>query len=341
MKIKVGDRVKFLNDTGAGAVTRIIDQKTALVQIDGGFEVPWLIRDLVVESGTYYADEEPEEMEEVIPVSKQQFSEKTEPEQSDVAQEDEELIMALLPSSSGGEFTVYLVNSSSYNVKYTIARLQEGELVLFDEGTLEPGIKIDMGRYMPRNLNVEEVFRIQALFYNKGFYRPLSPVDMLVRIDAQDLYDSDKRNRTEYFREKVNVYTIYNWKTKIKVPAFEINSEELRKAMLTKGDEKPEKKQKDEPGPEEVDLHIGQLVRNHSELENSEIIEIQLSRFRTALDSAIIHKTKRIVFIHGVGNGKLKHELRRILDNEYKKSVTYQDASFREYGYGATMVLVK
>jgi dsDNA-specific endonuclease/ATPase MutS2 len=52
-----------------------------------------------------------------------------------------------------------------------------------------------------------------------------------------------------------------------------------------------------------------------------------------------MHKSKKIVFIHGVGNGKLKHELRRILDAEYK-NLRYQDASFKEYGFGATMVLL-
>ena len=76
----------------------------------------------------------------------------------------------------------------------------------------------------------------------------------------------------------------------------------------------------------------------HEGLSNGVILEFQLSRFRTALETAILHKTGRIVFIHGVGNGKLKHEMRRILEREYS-SLQYQDASFKEYGYGATMVL--
>ncbi len=94
-----------------------------------------------------------------------------------------------------------------------------------------------------------------------------------------------------------------------------------------------------EPGIEEVDLHIESLVDDNSGMSNGEILEIQMGRFKTALDTAIIHKLRRIVFIHGVGNGKLKHEIRRTLDRQYPE-LKYQDASFREYGYGATMVII-
>ena len=51
------------------------------------------------------------------------------------------------------------------------------------------------------------------------------------------------------------------------------------------------------------------------------------------------NKGRRIVFIHGVGNGTLKTELRKQLERKYK-GINYQDASFREYGYGATMVII-
>ena len=73
---------------------------------------------------------------------------------------------------------------------------------------------------------------------------------------------------------------------------------------------------------------------------NGEIIEIQLGRFETALQTAVNANSNKIVFIHGVGNGRLKHELRKKLDRKYP-DLKYQDASFKEYGYGATMVYLK
>jgi dsDNA-specific endonuclease/ATPase MutS2 len=65
-----------------------------------------------------------------------------------------------------------------------------------------------------------------------------------------------------------------------------------------------------------------------------------MSRFTIALDGAVRSKTKKIVFIHGIGNGKLKYEIRKTLDSKYSR-LKYQDASFKEYGYGATMVILK
>jgi len=91
---------------------------------------------------------------------------------------------------------------------------------------------------------------------------------------------------------------------------------------------------------EEVDLHISKILDDISGLTSGEIVEIQLARFRTALDGAIKARQKKIIFIHGRGAGKLKREIHKLIDNEYIRC-TYQDASFREYGYGATLVLIK
>jgi dsDNA-specific endonuclease/ATPase MutS2 len=65
-----------------------------------------------------------------------------------------------------------------------------------------------------------------------------------------------------------------------------------------------------------------------------------MSRFTTALEGAILAGTRRIVFIHGVGNGRLKHEILKTLNRKYPK-LRYQDASFKKYGYGATLVMLK
>ena len=51
-------------------------------------------------------------------------------------------------------------------------------------------------------------------------------------------------------------------------------------------------------------------------------------------------KGQKIVFIHGKGDGVLR---RAILDELKRKYKNYpsQDASFREYGFGATMVTIR
>jgi len=80
-------------------------------------------------------------------------------------------------------------------------------------------------------------------------------------------------------------------------------------------------------------------VEDTSGLSEGEIFDIQLRRFEMALETALNGGLKKIIFIHGVGQGKLKHEIIRILHNKYP-DLKYQDASFKEYGYGATMVML-
>jgi hypothetical protein len=89
----------------------------------------------------------------------------------------------------------------------------------------------------------------------------------------------------------------------------------------------------------EVDLHIEKLVDSYSHLTNGQIVVIQLNVFERKLAAAIRNKADKIVFIHGVGNGVLKAEIRKIL-NSYENLVFY-DASYTRYGFGATEVIIK
>ena len=49
---------------------------------------------------------------------------------------------------------------------------------------------------------------------------------------------------------------------------------------------------------------------------------------------------QKLIFIHGKGEGVLRRALINALTYKYK-GYTYQDASFQEYGYGATQVTIK
>ena len=48
MNVKVGDKVRFLNDIGGGTVVKIIDRQSVMVLNDDDFEVPTPVSELVV-----------------------------------------------------------------------------------------------------------------------------------------------------------------------------------------------------------------------------------------------------------------------------------------------------
>ncbi|HEX7414823.1 MAG TPA: Smr/MutS family protein, partial [Bacteroidia bacterium] len=62
--------------------------------------------------------------------------------------------------------------------------------------------------------------------------------------------------------------------------------------------------------------------------------------FQKNLDEAITNRSYKIVFIHGVGNGRLKQEIVAILKN-HSKEVSYQDGDYKKYGFGATEVIIR
>ncbi len=86
-----------------------------------------------------------------------------------------------------------------------------------------------------------------------------------------------------------------------------------------------------------VDLHIEALIEYPEGYSSSELIRIQLNHFRSELDKAMVAKMHTIVFIHGVGNGKLKEAIH----SELKElELKYRPADFSKYGIGATEVLL-
>ena len=73
---------------------------------------------------------------------------------------------------------------------------------------------------------------------------------------------------------------------------------------------------------------------------NHEILQVQLKHFQKNLDEAITNRYYKIVFIHGVGNGRLKQEIVAILKN-HNKEVSFQDGDYKKYGFGATEVIIR
>ena len=87
----------------------------------------------------------------------------------------------------------------------------------------------------------------------------------------------------------------------------------------------------------EVDLHFHELVDDQRGLPDRTKLAIQLDHFDRMMDIAKRQKLRRIVFIHGVGQGVLRHQIRIALD-QHHPDCTFRDADPRRYGSGATEV---
>ncbi|MDT0622760.1 Smr/MutS family protein [Croceitalea vernalis] len=125
--------------------------------------------------------------------------------------------------------------------------------------------------------------------------------------------------------------------------AFEVSSFEVAE-IKTQKEEKARKnftvvKPKERSAPRmEVDLHIHQLTASTRGMTNFEMLNLQLDTAKRQLEFAMIKRIQKVVFIHGVGEGVLKEEL-KYLFNRYE-NIKHYDAEYQKYGLGATEVYI-
>jgi DNA-nicking Smr family endonuclease len=87
----------------------------------------------------------------------------------------------------------------------------------------------------------------------------------------------------------------------------------------------------------EVDLHIHELLDNYERMTNGEIVTIQMEHFERMLAIAEKKKVKKVIFIHGVGQGVLRAEIRSFIKSYYPQC-EFLDGNYQKYGHGATEV---
>ena len=89
----------------------------------------------------------------------------------------------------------------------------------------------------------------------------------------------------------------------------------------------------------EIDLHMHAIVDSQAGLDQGVMLELQLSHFERMLQIGIRQRMKKLVFIHGIGQGVLRHQIWSRVD-QYYPDCTCRSADPRQYGSGATEVWI-
>src|SRR5690625_2887426 len=90
----------------------------------------------------------------------------------------------------------------------------------------------------------------------------------------------------------------------------------------------------------EVDLHAESLFDDLSSVPPEDIFMRQMSVFRDYLDKAKRAGLDRLFVIHGVGSGRLKNEVARVLKYD-PDVIDFANEYHPKYGFGATEVILK
>ncbi len=326
MAIRIGHKVRFLNEKGEGIVTRFKDKKTAFVEVDG-FEIPFPLTNLVLIDTEIVFNEERNETEEVK--NEAVFF---------VIEPDHE--MPLLHAQYG----FYLFNSSSYNLLFTYSVKDGNNYQIIKHGELGAFQKLLLKQTHKQFLEELAYHKIEILFFKKHHHTSQLPCGQVIHVNENILkYQGFVPNHD--FKFPVWATILKDDFTEGKKIAQQLTDYDVERLKNIKEYKSPEKKSIPHNNPaffieKEIDLHAQHLLDSFKGMSNHEILQVQLKHFQKNLDEAITNHYYKIVFIHGVGNGRLKQELVGILKG-YKNELNYRDGDYKKYGFGATEVIIK
>ena len=167
---------------------------------------------------------------------------------------------------------------------------------------------------------------------------------------AETIDDNIKGVVTEITGKEITIETeegfamVYSASELVKVTeAFSVSNYEVARIKSEKEIPKKRKsdkvKSKERNAPKmEVDLHIHQITNSERGMTSHDKLNLQLETAKKQLEFAIRKRIQKVVFIHGVGEGVLKEEL-KYLFGRYE-NIRYYDADYAKYGLGATEIYI-
>lgn len=343
--MKIGDKVRYLNAVGGGVITRIGEKGVVTVLEEDGFETPVLANDVVVVADTNELNFVSESKSKPDTTTTTRTDEKPQ-YKFDIAEETPEgeainVSLAFVPvnikSLQNTDMEMFVINESNYYIDFQILT-GNATVSVHTTDTIEPQTKLFITDVRKDEVNDYEFVRFQGFAYKQTTKFDAKPaLDVAVRINPVDFYKLHRFEENDFFEAKAMlVNLIENDYPPIK---YLIDDKQLQEAMHDKRPQ-PTKRQFAPPRKSqiiEVDLHIHELIDNFANLDNADMLRIQLDKFHSVMKENINKKGQKIVFIHGKGEGVLRKEITELLRKQYKNA-SFQDASFQQYGFGATQV---
>ena len=340
--------MRFLSETGGGTVCGF-NKGNVIVRDADGFEIPMPQTECIVVNADDYKSP-------VAAITAKE-TENT-PEPAPFAPKPEErpggdtlnVYLAFLPMQpkemTTTRFEAYLVNDSNYTLDFLYMSAEDAAWRVRFKGTAEPNTKMFIEEFGHEDLDslARVCLQFTAYKHDKTFTLK-QPVCAEMRIDGIKFYKTHCFKPTDFFDDDALLYPV----TLNDQPARSLftAAEQLKEALLEKRktdlrrNPAPARKQnkQDKPNIIEVDLHIQQLLDNTNGLSNKDMLLCQMREFHRVMKENEKHKGQKIVFIHGKGEGVLRAEIIKELKHAYKQC-SYQDASFQQYGFGATLVTI-
>ena len=363
--MKIGDKVRFLSEKGGGRVAGFQGKNIVLVEDEDGFQVPMMTHEVVV------IGEENYDTSRIVEV-KQQQKVQQKAQEHDIEPADRPVTFKPIPKErrdgehlsaylafvpidvkelSSTRFEAFFVNDSNYYMRFTYLKAEGTAWTLCFTDEVEPNTKLFIEEFGRENLGTMERVAVQFVAYKREKPFLLKPVvDVQLRIDGVKFFKLHTFQESDFFEQPALVYTIVEHDRVVR-PLFVDPKDLLCNPPITENSAAASSSKGNGSSSSTdiggssarglvVDLHADALLDNTTGMSPSDILNHQLDVFRRTLKNYEKKRGTRIIFIHGKGEGVLRKALLNELQYRYK-SYTWQDASFQEYGYGATQVTIK
>lgn len=378
--MKTGDKIRFLDDVGGGTVVAFQGKDVVVVRDENGFDIPVLARECVVVEPDRYgkvlpagpasaASRGPESAaaassrsvsggtgspaaQEFVAgpedIAGKPLSFKPRPLQRRGGERLNVHIGFVKRDAAAGTETVYeayLINDSNYCFRFGLYARENGTCTLLHEDLAEPNTKMFLREVARQDLPTWERVTLQGYAFKESLpFLPKPVACAAVRMEGARFFRPGAFKEGVFFNEPALLFDVVrDDKVAGEVP---VSAMQLQDALLPKDRETarrpgaPAPRKEDPRALLEVDLHASELLETTAGMQARDILEYQLDVFRRTMNEHLKEKGRKIVFIHGKGDGVLRRALLKELRRAYK-SCTCQDASFREYGFGATMVTIR
>ena len=311
--MKKGDKVRFLSEVGGGKVAGFQGKNIVLVEDEDGFEIPMPINEVVVVEQDDYA------MDKMIS-AKMDAKQRAEEHANTELHQDSRSIKAILNEH-------------------------------------ENDVDMNVEEYDAADREITFVKQIQERTGGNKLsaYLAFVPIDIKdvtnTRFESYMVNDSNYYLRYTYLVAEGNAWTL---KAEGEIePNTKLFIEEFGREALNEMEHiaiqliayKKDKPFLLKPATDvQFRLDPVKFYKLHLFEENgmnsADILHYQMDIFKKTMAENKKNKGQKIIFIHGKGEGVLRQALIHELNYRYK-NCTYQDASFQEYGYGATQVTIR
>ena len=236
-------------------------------------------------------------------------------------------------------FECFLINDSNYYLQFSFFA-GDKQPHLLENGELEPQTKLFLQDVEKDELNNFRTIVFQAIALKKRNNFSIKPaIDVHTELNLTKLYKLHSFSENDFFYQPAYLFPIIEKGFSDK--DFIVTKDTAAKFFETKKSEtKFHAVPKEKNSPLEIDLHINALLDTTAGMSNADMLNYQMQKFHEVMNEYRQKKGFKIVFIHGKGEGILRKEIEKQLKTKYK-SCYYQDASFREYGFGATLVTIR